>query len=97
MDGNAALYGFMDMVRDDPRIGPSHISLFMAILYAYKGQEYERPLSVYSRELMKQAKISAMGTYHKCMRDLKEAGYIQYIPSYNPVLGSLVYLGKQKA
>ena len=97
MDFNAALYGFMDMARDDPRIGPSHISLFMAILYSYKQQEYEMPVSVYSRDLMKQAKISAMGTYHKCMRDLKDAGYIQYIPSYNPVLGSLIYLIKQKA
>ena len=50
-----------------------------------------------ARNLMKQAKISAMGTYHKCMRDLKEAGYIRYIPSYNPVLGSLIYLIQQKA
>jgi len=55
------------------------------------------PVSVYSRYLMKQAKISAGGAYHRCMRDLKDAGYIRYIPSYNPVLGSLIYLLKNEA
>ena len=33
---------------------------------------------------------------HRCMRDLKEAEYIHYIQSYNPVLGSLVYLLKNE-
>lgn len=94
MDFDTALYGFMNMVREDPRIGPSHISLFMAILIAYRSQEYRMPVSVYSRDLMKQAKISASGTYHRCMRDLKEYGYIKYVPSYNPILGSLIYLLK---
>jgi hypothetical protein len=50
------------------------------------------PLSVYSKELMRQAKISGMATYHKCMRDLNELGYIRYIPSYNPIQGSQVYI-----
>ncbi|CAN5389437.1 hypothetical protein BH11BAC5_BH11BAC5_23900 [soil metagenome] len=92
MDFNGPLYEFMDLIGEDHRIGPTHISLFMAILHVYKKQEYEMPVSVYSRELMKQAKISAVATYHKCLRDLKEAGYIKYIPSYNPVTGSLIYL-----
>jgi hypothetical protein len=96
MDFDTALYGFMNMVREDPRIGPSHISLFLAILHSCKSQDYQMPVSVYSRDLMKQAKISAGGTYHRCMRDLKEAGYIHYIPSYNPVLGSLIYLLKSE-
>jgi hypothetical protein len=86
------LYGFMNMVREDPRIGPSHISLFLAILITHRSQGYEMPVAVYSRDLMKQAKISATGTYHKCLRDLKDCGYIKYIPSYNPVLGSLIYV-----
>ena len=95
MDLDAALYDFMDVAKDDPCIGPSHISLYLAILYLNKEHEFEKPVSVYSRELMKQAKISAIGTYHKCIRDLKDAGYIKYIPSYNPVLGSMIYLIKQ--
>ena len=92
MDFNAVLFGFMDRVGDDPRIGPTHISLFLAILYCYRKQGYPMPVYVFSRELMKQAKISAIGTYHKCIRQLMAYGYIGYVPSYNPMLGSLVYL-----
>jgi hypothetical protein len=55
----------MDRVGEDHRIGPTHISLFLAILYFYRKQEYVMPIYVYRKELMKQAKISAIGTYHK--------------------------------
>ena len=89
---HSVLYGFMDRVGDDHRIGPIHISLFLAILYFYRKQEYQLPIYVYRKELMKQAKISAVGTYHKGMRELRTYGYIGYVPSYNPALGSLVYL-----
>jgi hypothetical protein len=92
MEFEAVLCGFMDRVGQDPRIGPTHISLFLAILHFYKKQGYAIPISVYSKELMKQAKISAVGTYHKCIRELKAYGYIGYVPSYNPMPGSLVYL-----
>lgn len=90
-DFDSAFSGFMETVREDPRIGPSHISLYLAILFIYKN-EGQLPISAYSRNLMRQAKISAYGTYHKCMRDLIDRGYIKYIPSYNPVLGSLIYI-----
>jgi hypothetical protein len=92
MDFHSMLYGFMDRVGDDHRIGPTHISLFLAILYFYRKQGYQLPIYVYRKELMGQAKISAIGTYHKGMRDLKLYGYIGYVPSFNPALGSLVYL-----
>jgi hypothetical protein len=92
MDIYLVLYGFMDRVGEDHRIGPTHISLFLAILYFYRKQEYQLPIYVFRREVMKQAKISADGTYHKAMRELKAYGYIGYVPSYNPALGSLVYL-----
>lgn len=31
-------------------------------------------------------------TYHKCMKELEGFGYIKYVRSYSPILGSLVYL-----
>jgi hypothetical protein len=92
MDFQSAICRFMDRVGEDHRVGPTHISLFLAILYFYRKQEYCMPIYVYRKELMKQAKISAIATYHKAMQDLKLCGYIGYVPSYNPVLGSLVYL-----
>ncbi len=82
----------MNLVKEDPRIGPSHISLYLAIVNCCSEQDLQLPVSVFSKNLMKQAKISATGTYHRCMRDLMDSGYINYIPSYNPVLGSLVFI-----
>ena len=92
MKSNAALYVFMEMIKDDPRIGPSHISLFLAILYSCKKQGFRMPISIYSKEIMKQAKMRGTGTYHKCIRDLKDYGYIKYLPSNDPVHRSLIYL-----
>lgn len=92
MEAAIYLYKFMDVAGEDPRIGPAHISLYTAILYYYIMQEGVNPISVYGRDLKKRAKIFAPATYHKCMGELKEYGYIRYVPSYNPVLGSLVYL-----
>ena len=42
--------------------------------------------------MMQIAKIGGYATYHKCIKDFHTYGYIEYIPSYHPALGSLVYL-----
>ncbi len=89
-DFNCVLVDFLTVAAEDPRISPIHISLYAAILYQYKLQEYKLPVSVYSRDLMRFAKISGK-TYHKSMQELDRYGFIQYLPSYNPMLGSLVY------
>lgn len=41
---------------------------------------------------MRGAKIFGLATYHKCIKDLNDFGYISYQPSYNPRVGSRVYL-----
>lgn len=41
---------------------------------------------------MKLCKIGSFHTYHKCLNDLHSLGYINYVPSHNPLKGSLVYL-----
>ncbi len=96
MNAAELISGFMERVGDDPTMGPSHIGLYLAIVLEYERQGCRSPVSVYSRGLMRVAKVSAAGTYSKCMRDLQAAGYIRYIVSYNPVLGSLVYLAGVK-
>jgi hypothetical protein len=42
------------------------------------------------------AKISGPATYHKCIKDLNDFGYIEYVPSFNPAINSRVYLLKLK-
>jgi hypothetical protein len=41
--------------------------------------------------LMGYSRIASVATYHKCIRELDEYGYIGYQPSYHPVNGSLIY------
>jgi replication initiation and membrane attachment protein DnaB len=86
-----ALKNFQIAIVDDPRVGPAHISLYLAILH-FAEQQYKEPVSVFSRDLMRYAKISGVATYIKCVQELQEMGFIKYVPSYNPVLGSLFYV-----
>lgn len=91
-DFGAVANGFLTKIRDDPRVGPTHISLFMAILQMASGKKIDEPISLFSKDLMQMAKISGIATYTKCVQDLQELGFIKYVPSYNPLLGSLFYL-----
>jgi hypothetical protein len=83
------LHDFLVRVRDDHRIGPSHISVYTALISLYQRQK-EHPVSFYGRELMKLSKLSSR-TYHQCIQDLHKIGCIKYVPSFNPALGSLVW------
>jgi hypothetical protein len=74
---------FFSAIANDPRIGVSHISLYCALLQNCDNSERNPSISVVTKEIMKAAKISGLGTYHKCIRDLHEFGYLQYRPSYN--------------
>ena len=87
-----ALKNFQTAIVDDPRVGPTHISLYLAILHFAAQQQYKEPVSVFSKNLMRHAKISGVATYIKCVQELQEFGFIKYVPSYNPVLGSLFWV-----
>lgn len=86
------LSGFFQRVSKDSRLNPTHVSLYMAIFQFWNAGYFRNPVSISRQELMKISKISAKATYHKCIKDLHNFGYIQYIPSFNPFKGSLVYL-----
>ena len=92
MKANENLYQFLRSIREDGRIGPTHISLFVAILQYAEERGMHNPICVFSKDLMPSAKISTMGTYNKNMWELHEYGYIRYIPSYNHFLGSLIFI-----
>jgi hypothetical protein len=83
---------FMGRVQVDSRLGPLHISLYMAILYCWMVQGQNGPARVSARELMPLAKIAGLTPMYKYLRELHEFGYIVYQPSYNPVEKSKVFL-----
>jgi hypothetical protein len=86
------LSGFFQKVAADNRLNPTHVSLYMAIFQYWNAERFQNPVSISRQELMRISKISAKATYHKCIKDLHTFGYIQYLPSFNPFKGSLVYL-----
>jgi len=49
-------------------------------------------MQAYAHEIMPLAKILASTTYHRCIRDLHELGYIFYEPSYKRNQPSKIYL-----
>ena len=83
---------FYSAIKNDNRIGTTHISLYMALFQFYNLNRLENPIQITRTGVMEVAKISGLATYHKCMKDLVEYGYIQYQPSYNPSISSQVVL-----
>lgn len=86
------LAGFFDRVAADERLNPTHISMYVSLFQFWNASRFKNPISISRGELMRVSKISAKATYHKCMKELNDFGYLQYRPSYNPFKGSLVYL-----
>lgn len=86
------LSSFLLAVRDDPRIGPVHISLFSALLKLWQEQTYQSSFRITRKRLMPLCKINGLATYHEKMKDLNDLGYIRYEPSYHPSEGSKVSL-----
>lgn len=86
------LTGFFDKIQEDERLNPTHISLYIALFQFWNVNHFRNPISISRNEMMKLSKISAYGTYHKCIKELQEFGYIEYIPSFNPYKGSTVNL-----
>jgi hypothetical protein len=83
---------FFKSIANDPRIGITHIGIYAALLQYWQINNYPIPLQVFSHDIMPIAKVSASKTYHKCIRDLSDYGYLEYVPSYNKHTGSKVYL-----
>ena len=86
------LTNFFERVTRDSRLNPTHVSLYVSVFQMWNLSRFKNPVSISRDELMKISKISAKGTYHKCMRELHNFGYLSYHPSFNPYKGSVVYL-----
>lgn len=85
------LESFYETIAEDGRIGSNHISLYMSLLQC--SLKNGNPFTSYRKEIMELARLSRR-TYNKCMGDLQDFGYIRYTPSYNPRVGSRIYLNR---
>lgn len=82
------LTGFFEKVSIDFDLNPTHISLYMAVFQLWNQNRFQNPIGISRDELMRISKIASSATYHKCMKELTEKGYVNYKPSYNPFKGS---------
>lgn len=86
------LAGFFDKISVDERLNPSHVSLYVSLFQFWNACRFHNPISISRGEVMRVSKIYSKATYHKCIKELNDFGYLKYEPSYNPFKGSLVYL-----
>lgn len=86
------LTGFFDRIVQDRSLNPTHISLYIGLFQYWNVNRFQNPISITRDEVMRISKICSKATYHKCMRDLNDKGYIKYEPSFNPFKGSMVFL-----
>lgn len=83
---------FYTAIREDCRIGISHICVYMALFQLYNLTHFQNPVEITRSIVMDLAKISGLATYHKCMADLQDWGYIQYEASHDSKVRSRVFL-----
>lgn len=86
------LTGFFEKIINDHSLNPTHISLYISLFQCWNLNRFQNPISITRDEVMRISKICSKATYHKCIKELHEKGYLVYEPSYNPFRGSLVHL-----
>jgi hypothetical protein len=83
MDWAVRVAAFFEKAQADNRIGPVHISLYLALQLEACKTNFDLIIPVRD-VIMLRAKISSPVTYHRALRDLHAYGYIDYRPSFNP-------------
>lgn len=91
---NETLFNFLNGIKNDPFMGAVHIALYMAIFRKWIERGCEEPIPLASKELMGEAKIYSSITYYRALRQLDNSGYIVYVPSYNKMKSSEIYVAK---
>lgn len=92
MEVEERLMDFYEATSEDTRIGMAHITLYVALLRQWKLNQYENPVCISRKEVMRAARMSSLQTYYKSLHELEEYGYVRFVPSFNPTIKSQVYL-----
>ncbi|WP_432222950.1 hypothetical protein ACRASX_07535 [Flavobacterium sp. TMP13] len=92
MQPNKHLSRLFDRFTEDRTMKPTHISLYFSLFQYWNINRFQNPITITREEIMLVSKIGSRATYHKCMRELNDKGYIKYEPTFNPFKGSSVLL-----
>ena len=85
------LDGFYSRVKTDPRLGPTHIAMYVLLLYKGSKSDFQHPVCLKRQTIMKECRIYSRQTYSKVLHELHRCGYIIYQPRQNHPEGSFVY------
>ncbi|MGG7036011.1 MAG: transcriptional regulator [Flavobacterium sp.] len=86
------LTGFFIRIANEETIYPTHISLYLALFQSWNVNRFKNPITISRDEMMKASRIASKATYHKCIKELQNLGFIEYLLSYNPYSGTEVIL-----
>jgi hypothetical protein len=93
------LLDFLDSIILDDTIATSQLCIYISLWRIWQHNHFQNPISIQREEVMLLSKINSKATYHKAMKILHNAGYINYKPTFNPFQNSQVFiipLKKQK-
>ena len=80
-----------DAISKDERLTVTHLCIYNALLQCWNKNDFSNPVKITRKEIMRLSKVKSKTTYHKCIKELQNAGYIRYEPSYKSE-GSKVYV-----
>jgi len=92
VDAIENLSDFLALLPQKLLTGHAHICLYASILVLCQRNGRADTIDVSRKELMVLSQIKSNATYHKCMKELVNSGYIQYKPSYHPTVGSQIVI-----
>jgi len=87
------LNAFFTVIRNDKRLTSAHVSLYMAMFQYWNFNRFQNPFTIRREVMLSLSKIGSKNTYHKCLKELHQAGYIiQHISllKYTPIKISMV-------
>ncbi|ALM20311.1 hypothetical protein AAT17_03150 [Nonlabens sp. MIC269] len=88
------LNAVFEQFRQDSRLNPTHISLYLALFQLWNYHRFRESFHVNREDVMKLAKIGSKSTYHRCVKELNHYNYLVYVPSHNPFKGSKIKMLK---
>ena len=86
------LSAFYQRASVDDKLNSAHISLYHALFQFWNMNLFRNPVSVNRPQILRYSKIGSNHTFYKCLNDLHNWGYIEYLPSHSPAKGSFVNL-----
>lgn len=90
MEKSNSIIGYFARFVQDSRMCPTHISLYVALFHLWEKSRFQTPFSIFRKDAMELSRIKSFATYHKCIKEIHNAGFIVYSPNYNSYKGSLV-------